>query len=61
MGQQLMAVACPSSRPVPRPQDPCGNFLHYNPPNPLSSVFWPRAGYAPLWTLWEVRPARALR
>lgn len=38
-----------------------GSFLHYNPPNPLSSVFWPRQGYRPLWTIWEVRPAFALR
>lgn len=38
-----------------------GSFLHYNPPNPLSSVFWPRQGYRPLWTTWEVRPATALR
>jgi GNAT superfamily N-acetyltransferase len=38
-----------------------GSFLHYNPANPLSSVFWPRQGYRPLWTMWEVRPATALR
>lgn len=38
-----------------------GSFLYYNPPNPLSSVFWPRQGYRPLWTMWEVRPASALR
>jgi GNAT superfamily N-acetyltransferase len=38
-----------------------GTYLYYNPPNPLSSVFWPRAGYSPLWTLWEVRPAAGLR
>ncbi|MBE9375565.1 GNAT family N-acetyltransferase [Saccharopolyspora sp. HNM0983] len=38
-----------------------GCFLYYNPPNPLSSVFWPRQGYRPLWTTWEVRPATALR
>jgi GNAT superfamily N-acetyltransferase len=38
-----------------------GTYLYYNPPNPLSSVFWPRAGYVPLWTLWEVRPAGGLR
>jgi len=24
-------------------------------------VFWPRQGYRPLWTIWEVRPAWALR
>jgi GNAT superfamily N-acetyltransferase len=37
------------------------SFLHYNPANPLSSVFWPTQGYRPLWTMWEVRPATALR
>ncbi|MGH4020624.1 MAG: GNAT family N-acetyltransferase [Pseudonocardiaceae bacterium] len=38
-----------------------GSYLYYNPPNPLSSVFWPRQGYRPLWTVWEARPAAALR
>jgi len=38
-----------------------GTYLYYNPPNPLSSVFWPRQGYRPLWTFWEVQPASALR
>ncbi|HEX2301057.1 MAG TPA: GNAT family N-acetyltransferase [Pseudonocardiaceae bacterium] len=38
-----------------------GSYLYYNPPNPLSSVFWPRQGYRPLWTIWEARPADALR
>lgn len=38
-----------------------GTYLYYNPPNPLSSVFWPRQGYRPLWTTWELRPAGALR
>ncbi|WP_235022579.1 GNAT family N-acetyltransferase [Amycolatopsis alkalitolerans] len=38
-----------------------GTYLYYNPTNPLSSVFWPRQGYRPLWTFWEVRPASALR
>ncbi|GAB3299853.1 GNAT family N-acetyltransferase [Parasphingorhabdus pacifica] len=38
-----------------------GSFLYYNTPNPLSSVFWPRQGYRPLWTTWEVRPGTALR
>jgi GNAT superfamily N-acetyltransferase len=38
-----------------------GTYLYYNPPNPLSSVFWPRQGYRPLWTNWEIRPAGALR
>ncbi|SDZ31576.1 Acetyltransferase (GNAT) domain-containing protein [Amycolatopsis xylanica] len=38
-----------------------GTYLYYNPPNPLASVFWPRQGYRPLWTIWEVRPASAIR
>jgi GNAT superfamily N-acetyltransferase len=38
-----------------------GTYLYYNPPNPLSSVFWHRQGYRPLWTIWEIRPASALR
>ncbi|QFU91565.1 GNAT family N-acetyltransferase [Amycolatopsis sp. YIM 10] len=38
-----------------------GTYLYYNPPNPLSSVFWHRRGYRPLWTIWEVRPASLLR
>ncbi|PPK65522.1 GNAT family N-acetyltransferase [Actinokineospora auranticolor] len=38
-----------------------GSFLYYNPPNPLSPVFWARQGYRPLWTVWEIRPASALR
>lgn len=38
-----------------------GSYLYFNPANPLSSVFWPRQGYRPLWTLWELRPAAALR
>ena len=38
-----------------------GSYLYYNPPNPLASVFWPRQGYRPLWTVWEVRPATGLR
>ncbi|GAB2970277.1 GNAT family N-acetyltransferase [Amycolatopsis acidiphila] len=38
-----------------------GSYLYYNPTNPLSSVFWPRQGYRPLWTFWEVQPASALR
>jgi len=38
-----------------------GSFLYYNPPNPLSPTFWSRQGYRPLWTVWETRPACALR
>lgn len=36
--------------------DPRGVFLFYEPSNPLSSVFWPRHGYRPLWTKWLCRP-----
>ncbi|RZQ63012.1 GNAT family N-acetyltransferase [Amycolatopsis suaedae] len=38
-----------------------GCHLYYNPANPLAPAFWHRQGYRPLWTLWEVRPASALR
>jgi GNAT superfamily N-acetyltransferase len=38
-----------------------GTFLYYHPSNALSSVFWARQGYRPLWITWEVRPAGALR
>jgi GNAT superfamily N-acetyltransferase len=57
VGQQLMAYA---HRELHR-LGTVGTYLYYNPPNPLSSVFWPRQGYRPLWTVWEVRPAFALR
>lgn len=35
-------------------------LLRYEQLNPLSVPFWSRQGYRPLWTLWEVRPARAI-
>ncbi|MFD2400077.1 GNAT family N-acetyltransferase [Prauserella oleivorans] len=38
-----------------------GAYLFYSPHNALSTVFWHRQGYRPLWTVWEVRPATALR
>ncbi|MEU5694504.1 GNAT family N-acetyltransferase [Actinosynnema sp. NPDC020468] len=57
VGRQLMAHA---HRELSR-LGTVGTYLYYNPPNPLSSVFWPRQGYRPLWTVWEVRPAGALR
>jgi GNAT superfamily N-acetyltransferase len=57
IGQQLMAVV----HNKVAGQCVVGHFLHYNPPNPLSSVFWPRQGYRPLWTQWELRPVSALR
>ncbi|SES20259.1 GNAT family N-acetyltransferase [Actinokineospora terrae] len=38
-----------------------GSFLYYNPPNPVSPVFWSRQHYRPLWTVWETRPATAIR
>nr|WP_281373726.1 GNAT family N-acetyltransferase [Haloechinothrix aidingensis] len=33
-----------------------GSYLYYDTANPLSSVFWPRQGYRPLWTLWATSP-----
>jgi hypothetical protein len=57
LGQQLMAVA---HHDLAR-QRTIGRSLYYNPANPLSSVFWPRQSYRPLWTIWEIRPANALR
>lgn len=36
-------------------------LLHYEQINPLSGPFWHRQGYRPLWNIWEVRPARAIR
>ena len=57
VGRRLMAVA---HRELTR-RGAAGTFLYYNPPNPLASVFWARQGYRPLWTMWEVRPAGALR
>ncbi|MFS8098484.1 GNAT family N-acetyltransferase [Lentzea alba] len=57
IGQQLVAHAHQELHRM----GTVGTYLYYNPPNPLSSVFWPRHGYRPLWTVWEVRPASALR
>jgi GNAT superfamily N-acetyltransferase len=57
VGRALMAVA---HREL-NLDDVRGTFLYYHPPNPLSSVFWHRQGYRPLWTTWELRPAGALR
>lgn len=36
-------------------------LLHYEQLNPYAAPFWSRQGYRPLWTVWEARPARALR
>ena len=36
-------------------------LLEYEQVNPLSAPFWGGQGYRPLWTTWEVRPARMLR
>jgi len=36
-------------------------LLHYSLPNPLAVPFWGAQAYRPLWTLWEARPAAALR
>lgn len=57
VGQELMAVAHWELHRL----GAAGTFLYYHPPNPLSSVFWARQGYRPLWTTWETRPASALR
>ncbi|PVZ11952.1 GNAT family N-acetyltransferase [Actinomycetospora cinnamomea] len=57
VGHALVTAALPGLQPP----GGRGTYLYYNPPNPISSVFWPRHGYRPLWTLWEVRPAAALR
>ena len=57
VGHALVGAALPGLQPP----GARGSYLYYNPPNPISSVFWPRHGYRPLWTLWEVRPATGLR
>ncbi|ASR37167.1 GCN5 family acetyltransferase [Prauserella marina] len=57
IGRALMATA---HRELLR-EGARGTFLFYSPHNALSSVFWHRQGYRPLWTTWEVRPASALR
>lgn len=61
VGHHLVAAALPELETTDSSLPVRGTYLYYNPPNPLSSVFWPRAGYRPLWTLWEVRPAGGLR
>jgi GNAT superfamily N-acetyltransferase len=57
IGQQLMSVVHRDLHQL----GAAGTYLFYNPANALSSVFWVRQGYRPLWTIWEVRPASALR
>ncbi|HEU5475130.1 MAG TPA: GNAT family N-acetyltransferase [Actinophytocola sp.] len=57
VGRQLMAAAHTELDGA----GTIGSFLYFHPSNPLSSVFWARQGYRPLWTTWEVRPAGALR
>lgn len=57
IGRSLLAAA---HRELSGPEV-AGSYLYFNPANPLSSVFWPRQGYRPLWTIWEVRPVTALR
>lgn len=37
------------------------SLLHYEQTNPLSTPFWGRQGYRPLWTSWEARPASMIR
>jgi GNAT superfamily N-acetyltransferase len=36
-------------------------LLHYAQVNPLSVPFWSQQGYRPLWTIWEAKPAAAIR
>jgi ribosomal protein S18 acetylase RimI-like enzyme len=36
-------------------------LLHHALPNPLSTPFYGRHGYRPLYTIWETRPASTLR
>jgi hypothetical protein len=36
-------------------------LLHHGHLNPLSTPFWYRMGYRPLWTTWEARLAGTLR
>jgi len=36
-------------------------LLHYAQVNPLSVPFWSQQGYRPLWTIWEAKPATAIR
>jgi predicted N-acetyltransferase YhbS len=36
-------------------------LLHHGQLNPLSTPFWSRMGYRPLWMNWEIRPACALQ
>jgi len=57
VGRELMAVAHHELHAA----GATATFLYQHPVNPLSSVFWARQGYRPLWTGWEVRPAGALR
>jgi GNAT superfamily N-acetyltransferase len=57
VGTALMAAAHRALNAAPAR----GTFLFYNPINPLSSRFWHRQGYRPLWTIWDIRPAAALR
>jgi predicted N-acetyltransferase YhbS len=36
-------------------------LLHHSVANPLSTPFWHRNGYRPLWTSWSARPHSTLR
>jgi GNAT superfamily N-acetyltransferase len=36
-------------------------LLHYAQVNPLSVPFWSQQDYRPLWTIWEAKPASAIR
>ncbi|MGH3492904.1 MAG: GNAT family N-acetyltransferase, partial [Sciscionella sp.] len=56
VGSQLVAAA--NREFIERGSD--RGYVYYSSFNPLSSVFWPRHGYRPLWTTWELRPSAAL-
>jgi hypothetical protein len=36
-------------------------LLHHATMNPLSTPFWHRCGYRPLWTSWVARPHNTVR
>jgi ribosomal protein S18 acetylase RimI-like enzyme len=57
VGKQLISAA---SVEIERHYDSL-KMLHYAVSNPMSSQFWVRMGYRPLWTEWSVTPAAALR
>lgn len=57
VGRALMAAA----HRMLEPDADSGTYLFYDLANPLSSAFWPRQGYRPLWTKWVCKPATRMR